>query len=248
MNKQVKVDTEMANAALVQSLLNGGTDVVIGNPPFNPDITDEMLGEAFGNEEETAPEFEFGEEVDAAITGKRKKKASTTKKTGAKRTSKKKTAEQEIEEAERRREADKLPTVDWADFTDGVRFAVVLNKHDIPYKEQLWPVPERTVVYVLSQAHNKTQAVAYGKEFTDGKITDELRQKVDAGDSMFFKVRVLDGVIVPTRIMELGVVEVAKDKRVRVNIKRMEIDNAHGNVDDVMKDIRSAIKVAVKFK
>lgn len=218
------ISEEAMNAAYIASLLSGkdlSTKEV--------DDTDGLIME----EEEQAPvEVVFEDEIP-----KEKKK---------KQTKEKKVAKQKEEELPK--EVEMLPEWGLGDIKKETKFPVKFNAHNIPYKEQLWPIQERTVMYVLTRADMPQQAVNIAERM-HSKHTDvkDWMAKARTGENRYLVLLTHDE-NVKGEVRQLAYVEVTADKKIRFLVEKEICERNHVDMDMLNNYMKQSSRFAVTFK
>lgn len=215
-----KISKEMASAAMIHAMLTG-----------------EPIADTTKKVDEEVSEIN-GIEIDIDLDGKKKGK----KKSGSSKKPKKTDEEIAAEKAA----ADRLEDCDYAELKKSEKFIVVLNQHDIHYKEQRWPIDERKVVYEAARVDSRLSAKRVVREMYGDKVTAEQIEKAESGENRYYEIRVLTEVV-PYRVTKLGYIEVKRDKKNLIKLNRKDLEANNISYDDVLADVKKVVKAAVKY-
>lgn len=215
------ISQEAMNAAYIASLLSGkdlSTKVDVN--------TDDLIME---DEEQVQVEVVFEDEI-TKEKKKRTKKASGEKK-----------------KEDEPKKVDKLPDWKLGEIKKETKFPVKFNAHDIPYKEQLWPIEERTVMYVLARVEIPQQAVNIAERIhSKGTNVNEWKAKARTGENRYLLLLTHDE-NVKGEVRQLAYVEVTADKKVRFLIEKEICERNHVDTDLLNEYMKKASKFAVEF-
>lgn len=237
---KVKVNSEVASAAMIHAMLTGES-ISSASKKVEVDIdVDEVVNDDMEDDYEDK-EVINGIEIDIDDEGKSKSK----KKTKKAATKKVKKTDEEI--AAEKAAADRLPDCEYAELKKSEKFIVVLNQHEIPYKEQRWNIDERQVVYEVYRVDSKMSAGRVVRAIYSGDKVKEELEKAYSGENRYYEIRVFTEVV-PTRVTTLGYIKVtpnAKENCIKLN--RKDLEAHHISYDEVLKDVRKVIKVLIKY-
>ena len=124
---------------------------------------------------------------------------------------------------------------------------VTYDKHDIPYKEQFWPVPERTVEYHLEMINMPKKA----KDISDlmNKGSAEERKLAEDGKVRYMML-VNHDENVSHKIREIAYVRVAENNGKLTSsmiVNSRCIKESHGNPERVKKNLKRLLgNIAVR--
>ena len=125
---------------------------------------------------------------------------------------------------------------------------VTFNQHDIPYKEQLWPIPPRTVEYQVELVKSPKISYDIAQMFV-GK-SDVEKEKAYSGNVRYFKVVTYESVLIP--LVTIGYIRVtANDKghmSFKIKVEKEALKNGNANPDKVEKNIESAMKSIISVR
>lgn len=236
---KVKVNSEVASAAMIHAMLTGESiSKASGNADIEVDVDIDKLADEDGYEDK---EVINGIEIDIDDEGKSKSKKK------AKKTSTRKVKKSDEEIKAEKDMADRLPEYEHAELKKSERFIVILNQHEIPYKEQRWNIDERQVVYEVYRIDSKLSAGRIVRDmYTGDKLTEKL-EKAYSGENRYYEIRVFTEVV-PTRVKTLGYIEVTPDRKDnRIRLHRKDLETHHISYDEVLKDVRKVIKELIKY-
>lgn len=229
----LKVSKEMASAAMIHAMLTGETIEKAAEIKDEIDIDNVDM-------DESEDEVINGIEVDIDLDGKKKK---SRKGSGTKAKKVKKTDE---EIAAEKAAADRLPECEFADLKKSEKFIVVLNHHEIHYKEQRWPIEERKVVYEASRVDSRLSAKRVVRSMYGDRVTQEQIDKADSGEVRYYEIRVLNEVV-PTRVTCLGYIEIKKDKKNIIRLFKQNLETHNISYDEVLKDVKKVVKLIATY-
>lgn len=115
-------------------------------------------------------------------------------------------------------------------------------RHDIPYKEQLWGVPERVVNYNIEIVKNPKIARDISNKMNGNSV--EEAEKATKGLVRYFKIITYD--TVPFKAKEIGYIKVFVDNnnkiKTKVKISKTQMKENNINFDKAKSSIQKAIK------
>ena len=146
------------------------------------------------------------------------------------------------EKKENKPKLEVVPTLSAYEKIKSSTLKVTFNKHDIPYKEQLWAIPPRTVEY-------QVELLKYPKPCSDaaevfhGKSVEE-KEKARSGEVRYFKVVTYDSV--PMQVVTLGYARLSVNNNGNFTFKVKTFDDKikanNANPEKVKKNIESTMK------
>lgn len=214
MAKTTKKMTKEEKAALeVQAMLQGVT-------------VDELLGISADTEEE--------DEIDTMLD----KAADEIEKKPKKKTSKPNNIMVETP----KKVEDKITIKpEFSKFKESDEVNVTFNYHEIPYKEQLWPVPSRVVVYEVELVTKPMVAKNISYE-VNGKSEDEANKAYN-GDTMYYRIVTYENVKSDVRI--IGYIKLFTDGSNKVKSRLITnkswMKKVNINIDKFTKEIQKVI-------
>lgn len=254
-----KINKEVASAAFVHAMLTG-EKLEAETPTIEDNIDIDIDAEVAVEETDEVNGIEIDIDLDAKPKKTRKprtKKEDKDTEKGAKgakgaekkpkKTSKPKVPKKSEEELAREKaEADKLQDCDFAEIKKSEKFIVILHGHDIHYKEQLWPIEERKVIYEAARVDSRTKAKRICKDMYSDKVTEEQLEDAYEGKTRYYEVRVLSE-IVPYRITTLGYIEIKPNKKNMIKLFRKNMEAHNVVYEEVLSDLKKVVKAAVKY-
>lgn len=124
----------------------------------------------------------------------------------------------------------------------GLKLNVNYNEHDIPYKEQLWNIPARTIEYEIELVKNPKIAKDIADVFSHGSA--EERQKAEDGIVRYFRVINYEE-NVSHKIKEIAYIRVVEDNgkfRTQLYVKSKLLKENNANPEKVKNNINKIIK------
>lgn len=216
------ISEEAMNAAYIASLLSG--------KDLSTKEVDDTDGLIMEDEEQAPVEVIFEDEIP-----KEKKKKSTKAK------AKKKKEEDTVKEVEL------LPEWELGNIKKETKFPVKFNAHDIPYKEQLWPIQERTVMYTLARADMPQQAANIAERMHNKSIdVKSWKEKARAGVNRYLLLTTYDE-NVKGEVRQLAYVEVTEDKKIRFMVEKEICERNHVDMDLLNNYMEQGSRFAVEF-
>jgi hypothetical protein len=135
-----------------------------------------------------------------------------------------------------------VPELDkFAKLNRDLKMSVVYSDHDIPYKEQLWAIPARTVDYLLEIVKSPKIASDVAAKF-GGTETD--KQKAQDGEVRYFRLINYEN-NVSYKIKEVGYVKVdvtAQGFRTTVKVMSDVLKENHANPAKVKKNLETLVE------
>ena len=218
-----KRNKEQENAAMVQALLQGKS---MDEAVEQAAMVQALLAGGLTNKEDSDDV-----EIELELVEETKKKKKTKKK------------EKEPKKEYNPNHITKIPECTFAKIEKSKSINVNFYSHDIPYKEQLWKIDDRVVVYNVERIELPQEA-ARAMEKIRTNITPELVAKAKSGYNRYFKVVTYESI--PNGLQIIGYVEITPDKKVRVRIEDKLLAKKI-NTDKLMKNIKNSIKELVKY-
>ena len=135
-----------------------------------------------------------------------------------------------------------VPNLDeYSKLNTGLSMNVTFNEHDIPYKEQLWGIPSRTLVYTLELVKQCKKAKDIARDIS--KNSAEEIKKADLGQVRYFRLVCHDENILNV-IREIAYVRVESisgklKTKIFVNNKLLKENNA--NPERVKKNLEKLV-------
>lgn len=213
MAKTTKKMTKEEKAALeVQAMLQGVT-------------VDDLLGMSADTEEEDEMDTMLDEAADE-MEGKPKKKEAKPK----------------AKKVETPKVVDKIAIKpEFSKFKESDELNVTFNYHEIPYKEQLWPVPSRVVVYEVELVTQPMVAKNISYE-VNGRSEDEANKAYN-GDTMYYRIVTYENVKSDVRV--IGYIKLFTDGSNKVKNKLVTnkswMKKVNINIDKFAKEIQRVI-------
>lgn len=214
MAKTTKKMTKEEKAALeVQAMLQGVT-------------VDELLGISADTEEE--------DEIDTMLD----KAADEIEKKPKKKTSK----PDDIMVERPKKVEDKITIKpEFSKFKESDEVNVTFNYHEIPYKEQLWPVPSRVVAYEVELVTKPMVAKNISYE-VNGSSEDEANKAYN-GDTMYYRIVTYENVKSNVRV--IGYIKLFTDGSNKVKSRLVTnkswMKKVNINIDKFAKEIQKVI-------
>lgn len=155
---------------------------------------------------------------------------------------KKKTAKPKATKVEAPKVADKIVIKpEFSKFIDSVEVNVTFNYHEIPYKEQLWPVPSRVVAYEVELVTQPMVAKNISDE-VNNKSEDEAKKAYD-GDTMYYRIVTYENVKSDVRV--IGYIKLFVDGTSKVKTRLVTnkswMKKVNINIDKFTKEIQKVI-------
>lgn len=129
---------------------------------------------------------------------------------------------------------------------------IVLNQHDIKYKNQIWGIPQREVEYSIEMINKLKEAKDTSDKFSAGQseeVMQEERERAQSGKTRYMKV-VSHANNIPYRARELAYVKVFynKEKKLksRVIVATEVCKDNKVNPDVLMNKIGEKLRFIVK--
>lgn len=122
---------------------------------------------------------------------------------------------------------------------------VVFGNHDIPYKEQLWPVPERIIVFNVERIDIPKVALN-AAEAIHKDLTDEQKSEVKNGTIRYYKIVTYEAI--PADSNYLGYVEVRPNATTKIYLRDNILKLRKVDKKAVTKAVKTAISELVAFK
>lgn len=122
---------------------------------------------------------------------------------------------------------------------------VVFGNHDIPYKEQLWPVPERTIVFNVERIDIPKVALN-AAEAIHKDLTDDQKSEVKNGKIRYYKIVTYEAI--PADSNYLGYVEVRPNATTKIYLRDNILKLRKVDKKAVTKAVKKAISELVAFK
>lgn len=122
---------------------------------------------------------------------------------------------------------------------------VKFGQHDIHYKEQLWNIPTRTVIYNLEVV--KMPKVA--KDISDimNSKSDDEREKASSGQVRYIKLVTYESI--PHAVSVLGYGKIFTDKdgklKTRVYVDKKTVSNCTVNYDTLVREFKTKMQEVV---
>lgn len=228
MAKTTKKMTKEEKAALeVQAMLQGVT-------------VDELLGMSADTEEDD----EMDTMLDEAANEMEKKPKKKTSKPDDKenKPKKKRISPNDIMEERPKKVEDKITIKpEFSKFKESDEVNVTFNYHEIPYKEQLWPVPSRVVVYEVELVTKPMVAKNISYE-VNGKSEDEANKAYN-GDTMYYRIVTYENVKSDVRI--IGYIKLFTDGSNKVKSRLVTnkswMKKVNINIDKFAKEIQKVL-------
>ena len=123
-----------------------------------------------------------------------------------------------------------------------LKLNITYGEHDIPYKEQLWPIPARVIEYNIELVKNIKNAKDIADKF--GKGSEEERQKAADGIVRYFRVVNYEE-NVSHKIREVAYIKVTEDNgkfRTQLFVKSSVLKENNANPEKVKNNINKVIK------
>lgn len=123
-----------------------------------------------------------------------------------------------------------------------LKLNITYGEHDIPYKEQLWPIPARVVEYNIEIVKNIKNAKDIADKF--GKASAEERKKAEDGTVRYFRVINYEE-NVSHLIREVAYIKVTEDNgkfRTQLFLKSSVLKENNANPEKVKNNINKVIK------
>ncbi len=123
-----------------------------------------------------------------------------------------------------------------------LKLNITYGEHDIPYKEQLWPIPARVVEYNIELVKNIKNAKDIADKF--GKGSEEERQKAEDGLVRYFRVVNYEE-NVSHKIREVAYIKVTENNgkfRTQLFVKSSVLKENNANPEKVKNNINKVIK------
>lgn len=209
-----KISEEAMNAAYIAALLSG-KDLSTSVSETDTDETTEV-------------DVVFEDE----IPKEKKKKAPKDKK------------EKKPKEEDLPKEVPMLPEYTGGEILKETKFPVKFNEHNIYYKDQVWPIKERTVMYTLTRVDLPQQAVNIAARLHNEE--DEWKNKARLGDNRYLVLMTADE-NVKNEVRQLAYVEVTDKKQVRFLIENTIAERNHVDVEMLNDYMKKASKYAVRL-
>lgn len=213
--KKMKYTKEELNAMKIQAMLNGVDPSTIMNEEVETDI-----------------DIEIEEDNDKKKT-KKKRKVSKLNVVGTEN----QTFTTKQTYLETKEKYKKLP--------QSVGMKVVFNEHDIHYKEQHWPIPERVVEYNLELIKIPKVAKDVAEKMSNGD--KEEIEKAYNGDVRYYQIVTYENVLAV--VSKIGYIRVEnKDKKFSVSAKVLEktLKQYKVNSNRVKKNAVKLLSEAIK--
>ena len=123
-----------------------------------------------------------------------------------------------------------------------LKLNITYGEHDIPYKEQLWPIPARVVEYNIEIVKNIKNAKDIADKF--GKASAEERKKAEDGTVRYFRVINYEE-NVSHLIREVAYIKFTEDNgkfRTQLFLKSSVLKENNANPEKVKNNINKVIK------
>lgn len=142
-------------------------------------------------------------------------------------------------------ERPKVPVVGkFENLPKSLKLPVLFFGHDIHYKEQLWGIPKRTVIYNIELMDNPKLCVDVCKKFKD---TPEDIQRAREGKARYYRIVTFESVV--SQVTTIGWVKVAlnKDGKFISSTSLMsKLKEYSINSENLKKDIQKTMQQALK--
>lgn len=116
---------------------------------------------------------------------------------------------------------------------------VHIPKHDIPYKNQKWPVRERDVIYYVKLVDTLTETKRYFTAIYGQEALIKNEKLVKAGKVRFYKIVTFESL--PSNEMELGVVSIGPSGKIDTHFREGIIKSMKIYFPDLEKNVLRAI-------
>lgn len=133
-----------------------------------------------------------------------------------------------------------VPPFKYAKLLNLFKMNIVFDKHEIHYKEQLWPVPLRTVEYMVELVRNPMEAYRLCEDFMKDK---EVSDKAKKGEIATYVIRTREEVKFVATTMGVITIRNTKNNKLEasVGLNRKAISECCVNGDKIKQN---AIRVA----
>lgn len=213
-----------------------------------------MLQGGVGLAESDEVDVDFGEQEEKQ---KKHKSTSTSASKSRKKTGDggsdvktKKTATRKKSDAkEKKKEVPKLQNNTGHELQKSQEIKVSFRGHDIPYKDQLWPVGQRTVTYYIELVEKTGLAKNLAVKFCPKErpeLKDELVRKALSGEHMFYRIVTFENV--PSYSSVLGYVRVTSSGSKDIRLDAENIKKSNVNYDALGKKVKEALKGMISKK
>lgn len=122
---------------------------------------------------------------------------------------------------------------------------VVFGNHDIHYKEQLWPIPERNIVFNVERIDIPKVALN-AAEAIHKDLTDDQKSEVKNGKIRYYKIVTYEAI--PADSNYLGYVEVRPNATTKIYLRDNILKLRKVDKKAVTKAVKKAISELVEFK